>query len=441
MSQNTKPYWVIIALVVATPIVLGVIVDKQRARKAEDARTAMRSILECPSTRPEAWQIPGLERIDSIAFQQDRLTAIDDKGLLWWYYAFPTTDCIGKPERIYPGRLAGDEDPAATRVGRITSSLAWGVGLTTDGRLFRWGTVGVNLACEPGAPPGTCTKKSTDFRTDIVDASSSDEHLLAVNSTGDVWSDGLNDCGQLGRPDPLGGVLATGYGRVPDLTNVVAVATGARYSLALDKSGAVWGWGNLSNSGTLAGGIFHAGFGAILCRPNGEGPLGVDEAPHATPEKISGLPAIKSISLLNGFALALSRDGHVWAWGSNECGAIGLEPPAGATSVFQAKPHRIEGMPHIVAISAGVRHAIFLDKNGGVWATGNNGARQLGLIAPPHAGISLCQSSRDSAGTESYSSIPLKVPGLPPAIAIAAGRDRSAAVDRDGHVWIWGRVP
>ncbi|WP_422396054.1 hypothetical protein [Pseudomonas viridiflava] len=33
------------------------------------------------------------------------------------------------------------------------------------------------------------------------------------------------------------------------------------------------------------------------------------------------------------------------------------------------------------------------------------------------------------------------MPGLPPAIAIAAGRDRSAAVDRDGHVWIWGRFP
>lgn len=441
MSQNTKPYWVIIALVVATPIVLGVIVDRRLARKAADARTAMRSILECPSTRQEAWQIPGLEHVVSIAYQLDRLTAIDTGGRLWSYFAFPTKDCIGAPERIYPGRRAGDEDPSTTRMGRITSSLTEGIGLTSDGRLAMWSIFAVNTPSRQNGRPGTYTEKASDVRTDIVDASISDEHLLAVDREGAVWSEGWDDCGQLGRPGPWGGRSVSPYGRVPDLVNIKAVATGMRYSLALDTTGRVWGWGNLSNSLTLAGGIFHPTSQATLCKPNGTGPFGVDESPHRSPERVSGLPAIKSISMLHGFALALSRDGHVWAWGYNECGVTGLEPPPGRVSSFQAKPHRIEGMPRIVAISAGVRHAIFLDKNGGVWVTGNNGARQLGLIAPPHAGISLCQSSRDSAGTESYSAIPLKVPGLPPAIAIAAGRDRSAAVDRDGHVWIWGRFP
>ncbi|PPU09934.1 hypothetical protein XarjCFBP7645_06750 [Xanthomonas arboricola] len=77
---------------------------------------------------------------------------------------------------------------------------------------------------------------------------------------------------------------------------------------------------------------------------------------------------------------------------------------------------------------------VFLDANGGVWATGNDDASQLGALPPLTNAISRCASSRDCAGTERYSAIPLKVPGLSPAIAIAAGRDRSAAVDRGGRL-------
>ncbi len=441
LSQNTKPYWAIIALVVAVPIVLGVIVDKQRAREAADARTAMRSILECPSTRPEAWQIPGLEHVVSIAYQLDRLTAIDTEGKLWSYFAFPTADCIGAPEHIYPGRSAGGENPAAPRMGHITSSLIGGIGLTDDGRLVNWGIPAMSAASQLSGRPDIHTREASNVRSNIIDASKSDEHLLSVDRHGDVWSEGWDDCGQLGRPGLWDGRSVSLYGRVPDLANIKAVATGMRYSLALDKAGTVWGWGSLSNSNTLAGGIYHPGSKAPLCRPNGKGALDVDEAPHRSPEKVAGLPAIQSISMLHSFALALSRDGHVWAWGNNECGVTGREPPPGGVSPFQAKPHRIEGLPRIVAISAGVRHALFLDADGGVWATGNDDAYQLGSLPPLTHAIPHCASSRDSAGTEPYSAIPLKVPGLPPASAIAAGRDRSAAVDRDGHVWIWGRFP
>ncbi len=38
--------------------------------------------------------------------------------------------------------------------------------------------------------------------------------------------------------------------------------------------------------------------------------------------------------------------------------------------------------PLAAAITAGVRHAVFLDANGGAWATGNADASQLGALPP-----------------------------------------------------------
>ncbi|WP_420829614.1 hypothetical protein [Nannocystis pusilla] len=52
------------------------------------------------------------------------------------------------------------------------------------------------------------------------------------------WSFGLNNAGQLGRDgDSLPAV-------VPGLEDIVAIAAGGTYSLAVDGTGAVWAWGN-----------------------------------------------------------------------------------------------------------------------------------------------------------------------------------------------------
>ncbi|MFC5582471.1 hypothetical protein [Rhodanobacter terrae] len=42
-------------------------------------------------------------------------------------------------------------------------------------------------------------------------------------------------------------------------------------------------------------------------------------------------------------------------------------------------------------------------------------------------------------GEENSTATPLRVPGIPRIVAIAAGEDISAAVDSDGHVWMWGQ--
>ncbi|CAE1132433.1 hypothetical protein XTG_000101 [Xanthomonas euroxanthea] len=48
--------------------------------------------------------------------------------------------------------------------------------------------------------------------------------------------------------------------------------------------------------------------------------------------------------------------------------------------------------PLAAAINAGVRHAVFLDANGGVRATGNADASQLGALSPLTNALSRCAS-------------------------------------------------
>ncbi|MCX7975276.1 MAG: hypothetical protein N3B16_12395, partial [Candidatus Aminicenantes bacterium] len=42
------------------------------------------------------------------------------------------------------------------------------------------------------------------------------------------------------------------------------------------------------------------------------------------------------------------------------------------------------------------------------------------------------------SGAKEYSELPIQVKGIPPAVAIACGQKYSFVVDQDGFVWFWG---
>ena len=98
------------------------------------------------------------------------------------------------------------------------------------------------------------TPQAIPNMTDFIEVAAGSEHVLALRKDGTVWSWGDNEKGQLGYKE--GGVS---YGppneirfrphqltpkQIPDLTEVVSIAAGRNYSLALDKQGRVWGWGS-----------------------------------------------------------------------------------------------------------------------------------------------------------------------------------------------------
>lgn len=122
---------------------------------------------------------------------------------------------------------------------------------------------------------------------------------------------------------------------------------------------------------------------------------------------------------------AVDRNGHVWVYGTNSNGPLGpgIPPytdrgmPLGQEA---AVPMMIQGLSSIVQVAVGQRHLLALDKNGQVFAWGDNMFGQLG------------------DGTTTDNEVPQRVMGLPPIVYIRAGGVGSVAVDRAGHIWAWG---
>lgn len=127
---------------------------------------------------------------------------------------------------------------------------------------------------------------------------------FAVRRDGTLFAWGNNMAGQLGLPD----IASTdGPHEVPGIERVYSVATGRDelhpFTLALRDNGTVWSWGD----------------------PRG-GQLGretSDEAPAGLPAPVPGLSDVVKVVAGSTHALALTRSGQLYAWGTNHFGQFG----------------------------------------------------------------------------------------------------------------------
>ena len=142
--------------------------------------------------------------------------------------------------------------------------------------------------------------------------------------------------------------------------------------------------------------------------------LGRDGDNADVPVAIPGLRDIVQVTATYGHALALRRDGVVFAWGEDVDGLRG----DGQDS--HAPVTRVAGLPPIVQVATAARHSLALGQDGRVYAWGGNGHGELGV------------------GATGAPAAPAAVPGLDGVVAIAAGLQTSLALKKDGTVWAWG---
>ena len=114
------------------------------------------------------------------------------------------------------------------------------------------------------------------------------------------------------------------------------------------------------------------------------------------------------------------RDGVLYTWGRNTRGQLGV----GTTDKSPA-PLKVEGLTDVAAVSFGLTHSVALRTGGEVWAWGDNGNGQLGLAAP-------------GGSDTTMRLVPVRVPGISDAVAIAAGYSHTLVLHRDGHVSAFG---
>ncbi len=223
-------------------------------------------------------------------------------------------------------------------------------------------------------------------------------HSLAVDDAGFVYAWGHNGNGQIGNGSAGSTPQAAPF-KVPGLSNITAVAAGDYFSLALDAEGAIWGWG--SNHGGQLG-------------------IGTSGSNVLVPAKVVIQGGAAGIAAGGSHALAVSKTGAVYAWGSSYSGQVGNGGVL-QSSIPQKTPYNVSlGGASAVAVAAGQRHSLALLSNGTLMAWGDNTAGELGI------------------GNTTSKTLPQAVPGLTGITQISGGFDLTLARDSSGAVWAWG---
>jgi alpha-tubulin suppressor-like RCC1 family protein len=212
----------------------------------------------------------------------------------------------------------------------------------------------------------------------------------------------------------------------PGLSNVIAVAGGAGFSLALRADGTVYAWGSGTSTNVPAGlsdvVAISAGVHAMAVRANGAvtawgiGSSGQTNIPP-------GLSNVISVAAGDTHSAALRRDGTVVVWG-------------GSTS--QKQTNLPAGLMHVAAIRAGGSQTLALRENGDVVGWGGatpfpvppylHGVAQVSAPAPllPSSGFALALLTNGTVTAWDSSGWPTNMfPGISNVMAVeAAGGSR-----------------
>ena len=244
------------------------------------------------------------------------------------------------------------ETYAPTNVPGLTGIEAVGAGSAMSGAIDALGQVITFGNNETGAL-GLGHRDSPvlpTFLPDVTDGSQlafGSSHALLLHRDGTVSYSGVHP----------GLERTASFRPVVGLADIEAVAAGRDFSVALDSSGDVWGFG-MNDLGQL-------GFSG--------------DAEQAQPVSIAGLPVIASVDVGASHTVALAEDGSVWTWGLNTSRQLGHGRRG---EVRTPQPVALED--GVVSAAAGSQHTLALLDCGKVlaWGRNNNGELGVGGVDP-----------------------------------------------------------
>jgi alpha-tubulin suppressor-like RCC1 family protein len=268
-------------------------------------------------------QVSVLSSVQAIAGGGAHSLAIESDGTVWaWgdnsYGQLGNGSIIGSNIPVQVLGLTGVIIPIA---GGGSHSIAQ----KSDGTLWAWG---LNGAGQLGN--GSNNNSSIPVQvsgvlglTGVSAVSAGENHTVAYDGTGAVWTWGSNAKGQLGNGSGLDSNIPV---KVTVLSSVIAIASGYNYTIALKGDGTVWAWGD-----NLFGQL---GLGTA------------DSNPHSVPAQVTDpndssgfLTGVITIAGGGNHSIAVKDNGTVWAWGENQNGQLG-----DGTIVSRSTPVQVSGL-------------------------------------------------------------------------------------------------
>jgi len=456
--------------------------EAEEKKKAAPTRTSKRAAPAAASSKPaKAAAAPASKRSAPSASTKDaaakrRRIAKEfhvplDAGFCFTFGSNPFgalglgEDVTEKPRAGLVELTVHDKQGDAGRPAAIVQVVAGGMhtaALDRDGAVFTWGV--------------------------------NDEGALGRPTSGSAWEHAKES----EKEDPA----LPGRARMPEGERVVQLAAGDGFTFALTEDGAIWGWGCFKDDSSGTAGFPGVGHGKLQRLPHkvyapanmrdhvhrlsagarhmaaltrrGEvltwgmgsqgqlgrvAPFNNDSFPPlaelVTPKPVPGVAAaigneVADVVCGAYSTFAISRRGAVAAWGLNNAGQLALplaaEPGADGGGPqqeqeqqqqeegrghFHWEPKRVGALAKVAAIAGGEHHTLALTRAGEVLSFG---APTYGMLG---------RSNVDAAASSAANHAPSPVDredGFEEeaVVGIAAGTNVSAAVTRQGNLFLWG---
>lgn len=299
----------------------------------------------------------GLERAVAVAAGQGYTLAIDEDGAVWAWGSNQFLQLgVGDDDyRSLPARVLAAE--AMGTVVAVSAQDTFSLALTTGGAVWAWGgnlvgQLGDNTWQASDVPVPVFTASGLASATRVAAGFG---HALATSASNHVWAWGSNDLGRLGNGGNDDSNVPVDVIR-DEMGTVVALAGGRLHSLAISSSGQVWSWGGNENGQLGDAGDDDSNIPVRVSSATGfesavavsaswshslaideEGAvwawgwnsnyvLGTDE-PGDRNEPVAvhtgtGLTSASAVAAAANSSYAL-QNGIVWAWGLNNHGQLG----------------------------------------------------------------------------------------------------------------------